>query len=160
MNDVIDPSAELPPIVSKFLSGDAPPLSREDVDGIYSAALRLYGRERWSEAGDVFRFLVLTQPEQARVWIGLAACHEALGDDDYAIALYEVACNATTPNPHRTRARLHLARLLVRLGRHDDARTELDALEAESIEPDEAIDAYAAELRRCLMDTVPSMETA
>src|SRR5947209_15943221 len=91
------PDAEtppLPPIVSSFVRGAAPPLSREEVDGIYSVGVRLYARERYAEASDVFRLLVLYRPREARGWTALAACHEALGDDDRAIALYNLAALA------------------------------------------------------------------
>ena len=151
---------DAPPIVSSFVRGEAPRLSREEIDGIYSAAVRFYARERWSEAGELFRWLVHARPEQARGWIGLAACHEGMGDDERALALYQLASTAAAPNANRKRARLYLARLLVKLGRHDEARAELDALERDACAGAEASDRSAEELRRCLMDTVPSMEAA
>jgi hypothetical protein len=157
MNDVIDPSRDLPPILSKFLREDAPPLSREDADGIHAAAVRFYARERWRDACELFRLLVLSRPDQARGWIGLAACHEVMGDDERALVLYQLACLAPAPNRHRKRARLYLARFYMKVGRHDDARVELDTLAMDPIEGDAALDVAAAELRRCLMDTIPEI---
>lgn len=153
-------SSVLPPIVSAFLRQGAPPLSREEIDGIYTVGVRLYGRERFAEASDVFRLVILCRPRQARGWLALAACHEGLGDDDRAIALYKLATIAPSSNSNRRRARLYLARLYAKLGRHAEARDELESLEGESCDDDETIERAIRDLRRCLVDTMRSMETA
>lgn len=153
-------SPALPPLVSAFVRGNAPPLSKEQLDGIYTVGVRLYAREQYREAADVFRLVVLCRPRQACGWIALAACHEAFGEDEHAIVLYQAAALAPASNANRRRARVHLARLFARLGRHAEARDELDAIESEPDDGDESISTAVRDLRRCLADTLPSMETA
>jgi hypothetical protein len=88
--------------------------------------------------------------------MALAACHEALGDDACAIALYELACITPARSRHRRRARFFLARLYAKLGRHREAREEIEVLDQDPSERDEATDDAVAELRRALLDTLPS----
>jgi tetratricopeptide (TPR) repeat protein len=146
----------LPETLAAIVRDGPPPLTASDLDHIYAVGADLYVRERWSEAQDVFRLLVLVHPSDARGWIALAACHEAQADDERAIALYQLASGASSREDSR-RARLYLARVLAKTGRHDEARQILEAIVVENDDDTTFVDMHA-QLQRCLMDTQPSLQ--
>jgi tetratricopeptide (TPR) repeat protein len=145
----------LPKTLAAIVRDGPPPLTPQELDGIYAVGADLYGRERWSEAEDVFRLLVLVRPTDARGWIALAACHEARGDDDRAVSLYQVASCAPSRVDARL-AQLYLARLLAKTGRHDEAREILELITLED-DDDSTFATLYTQLRRCLVDTQPSL---
>ena len=149
--------AALPKTLAAIVRDGPPPLTQADVDGIYAIGADLYTREHWSEAQDVFRLLVLVRPTYARGWIALAACHEAQGEEDRAISLYQVASCATTRADARL-AQLYLARLFAKGGRHDEAREILELLAIED-DDDAAFVTIHTQLQRCLVDTQPSLQS-
>ena len=156
MSAVPPDEMKLPPVVSALLQNGPPPLTGEEVDGLYSVGLTLYAQEHWAEASDVFRLLVLCRPREARGWIALAACHEGLGDDEQAITIYRIASAAPAAVTNRRRACLFLARLLARLGRRAEARDALENVE----DADDGLDDALDELRRSLVETLRSTEVS
>lgn len=96
------------------------------VETLYATAIWLLDGARVLPAADLFRTMVLAAPADERAWLGLGACHEALGQGDFAIALYEHG-SAAAPG-----ARCHVARarLLRAAGHLDAADAALDAAEA------------------------------
>ncbi len=146
----------LSPMLDALVREGMPPLSDQEIDAVYGVGLQFYARERWVEASDLFRLLVLCRPGELRPWLGLAACHEALGDEERALALYRVAVATGGVGQHVANA--YLARLLSKLGQHDEAREILETLVVD--ESDEAAAELVHQLRCALCDTQPSLERA
>ncbi|GAC1557393.1 MAG: hypothetical protein NVS3B10_17310 [Polyangiales bacterium] len=159
MNSAQQRVASSAPLVSSILDGDPPPLTQQEVDGIYAVGLGLYARERFLEASDVFRLLVLVRPSEARGWLALAASHEGLGDDERAVELYAIARSAPVCGANRRRASLQLARLCARLGRPAEARAELELVDLEDDDDPSMVEELAG-LQRCLAETQRSIERA
>jgi tetratricopeptide (TPR) repeat protein len=120
--------AALPRWIPEFLKGGTPPLQQREADAIYAIGHAYYARDQFGPAADLFRLLVLCRPQESRGWFSLAACHEASGDDDRAISLYEIAIAAPTGREDRLRAHVYLARMMLRLGRRNDAREHVSAI--------------------------------
>jgi len=133
----IDASA-LPPWIPEFVRNGAPVLQNAEADAIYAIGHAYYAREQFQRAADLFRLLVLCRANETRGWFSLAACHEAIGDDDRAIALYRIAIAAPIGKDDRLRAHVYLARMMVRLGRKDEARDQVAAIVALREEMDDA----------------------
>lgn len=127
----------------------APALARhEEVEAVYAIGHAYYARDDFRRAADVFRLLVLTRPQEARGWTALGACHDAVDEAEHAEALYEAALLAPLGDVDRDRARVFLARLLASQGRHDEARTHVEALEG--LELADVLDAELGALHRRL----------
>lgn len=96
------------------------------VDTLYATARWLLDGSQILPAADLFRTIVLAAPNDERGWLGLGACHEALAQNDVAIALYEHG-SAAAPG-----ARCHVARarLLRACGDVTAAVEALDQAEA------------------------------
>jgi cyanophycin synthetase len=77
------------------------------------------------------RTLLGRDPGDPRLIYELASAHDAAGEDQDAIALYEKACGAGLREPHRHRALLQQASSLRKTGDLRSARTILDALSLE-----------------------------
>lgn len=122
-------SPTLPASIALLLRDGAPTLSEAEIETIYGIATMLYRREQYAQAGDLFRLLVLCRPRDARSWLALGASHEAIGDDERAIALYEVGAVAPEGTSDRVRAQVYLARVLVRQRRALEAREWLDKID-------------------------------
>lgn len=148
--------ASLPPSIATYLRDGPPQLTAAEIDAIYGVGAMFYTRERYAEACDLFRLMVLLRPQESRGWLSLAACHEGMGDDERALALYEVAALAPYARPDQLRARLYLARLLVKLERDEEARDRVDELDRaigeETLEPTFAaqLEAVRAKLAQTL----------
>jgi tetratricopeptide (TPR) repeat protein len=97
------------------------------IDGIYEMGFELLEADRWLEAGDVFRAMLLLAPSDERAWMALAECHERLGQLDVAIELYSMGVLAVA---NAVRCRLALARALTERGDWQNVDSVLD--EAES----------------------------
>jgi tetratricopeptide (TPR) repeat protein len=141
-------TATTAPSAEKYLAG-SPPLSDHEVELLYGIGRLHYERDQHATAMDLFRVLVLCRPNDARGWFSLAACHEAVDDDERAIALYEVAAAAPQGDEDRLRARLFLARLLDRVGRSAEARERLADVETalDAIDADDGLRSLAGRLR-------------
>ena len=61
----------------------------EQFDAIYAVGHLLFQAEDFVRAADVFRFLLLAEPDRTGTWLALGACHERLDEHDLAGALYE-----------------------------------------------------------------------
>jgi tetratricopeptide (TPR) repeat protein len=142
-----DPTA-LGALIESWLR-DAPlPDRDEQIEAVYAIGHAYYAREDFQRAADVFRLMVLTRPQEARGWTALAACHDAVDEEEQAEALYEAALLAPIGDVDRDRARVFLARLLASQGRISEAREHLDAVEG--IDHVDVLEAEIATLRRSL----------
>jgi hypothetical protein len=97
-----------------------------------SAIESLYATGKWFldqgdplKAVDIFRVLVLVASSDERGWLGIGACHDALGQQAVALDLYTLGAEASKS------ARCHIARarLFKALSRDEDADAALDAAE-------------------------------
>ncbi len=117
--------------------GEVRPLEDAEADVVHAVGVTLYEREDLRSACDVFRYLVLGRPTEARSWSALAMCHDALDDTDRAIALYEVAVCAPDLHGARPRAVLYLARALWHTARFDESRARLAEIDVDALDDDE-----------------------
>ena len=102
-------------------------VTADALDALYATGHWLHSRERYRDAGAVFRVMVLCAPEEERGYLALGSCHEGLVQDAIALEIYAAATlTACAPRCHVARARL-----LRKNGFGDDAEEALD--EAESI---------------------------
>jgi cytochrome c-type biogenesis protein CcmH/NrfG len=120
----------------------------ETLEALYGVAHWLVMQERHADALSVFRTMLLLEGTDPRGWLGLGACHEALGETEKAVTLYTLASSACGDRA----ARCSAARArLVRLGGDDDATREAYALARE-----QAIASDDDELAELLGTEVPS----
>jgi tetratricopeptide (TPR) repeat protein len=96
-------------------------------DRFYSVGFQMLEAERWRDAADVFRAMVLTWPRDERSWIALGRCHEEMGQAEVAVELYSLG---TLCAPASVRCRLALGRALAARGADEQAAAVLDAAEA------------------------------
>lgn len=116
------------------------------VDALYGVGHWLVAQERHRDALTVFRTMLVLDGADARAWLGLGACHEALGENDKALGLYLLASTACGARAARcTTAR---ARLLWRSGEADEAREayEVARRQAETSQDAELLEALEAEV--------------
>lgn len=115
-------------------------------DTLYSLGYALLRDERWGDAADVLRAMVLAVPTDERGWVALGSCHEQLGQTSVAIQLYALAC---LPTRGSVRCRLALARALRSVGRDAEADEALEAAAAaaERRDDEELHELVAAESR-------------
>lgn len=119
---------EVPAHIVSYLRGELRPLTDTECELFFALGSSLYRDERFSDAADMFRALVLGRPESVRAWSCLAMCHDAVEDFERAAALYDIAVRAPLDDGSRSRARLYYARTLFWLERFDEATIQLDAL--------------------------------
>lgn len=93
-------------------------------DGLYACGHALLTEGRVADAACVFRALAAAMPEEERGWLGLGACHEAIGQHSVAIELYGTA-EELVASPARTA--VAKARALRIMGRDDLAEAALDS---------------------------------
>jgi predicted Zn-dependent protease len=108
--------------------------STEKVEALYAGAHWMLDRERHVDAAHFFRAMMLETPTDERAWVGLAHCHEQIGQDNEAMELYMAGTLATGGS---TRCQVGLARLYRRIGEPalahealclaEESATELDA---------------------------------
>lgn len=115
-----------------------------EADALYSFAFMFLDGGRTTDARDVFRAMLLLFPRDERAWLGLARCHEQLGDVALAVELCSFALVACAP---AVRSRVALSRLLRSTGRDDDAADVLDRA-ADAAADDEALSALVDDARR------------
>jgi uncharacterized protein HemY len=58
------------------------------IEALYATGHWLLDEGRASDASCVFRAMALLAPEDERSWLGLGACHEALGQPEPALQMY------------------------------------------------------------------------
>lgn len=115
------------------------------IEALYATAKWLLDENRTIDAIHVFRAMLVAAPIDERGWLGLAACHEMLGQSSIALDLF--AYGAATCGG--VRCHVGRARLLRALGRDDEAEAALDAAEsALSSSHDDAEHALVAYERR------------
>ena len=128
--------AALPPQIESYLRGELRPLSDVECDLFVAVGTSMYQEERYADAADMFRALVLGRPESCRAWACLAMCHDAVEDFDRAAALYDLAVRAPLDEGYRGRAHIYNARTLFWLERFDEAATHLESAEVHELADD------------------------
>jgi len=109
----------------------------------------LYALERWEEAREAFGGVVEEEPEDAAAWVFRGLCELELRDYDLASRDLQRAREIGIANGKLDSvARDHLARLLTRSGRFDDAVGALTSLAREGYESPDMIVAMGLALLR------------
>ena len=121
-----DDTLELPPLIASYLATGDAPLEASHVEAVYAVGHAFFVREEHGKAIDLFRLLILCRPQDARSWFALGACHEAIGEHERAITLYEVALSAPQGRQEQLRSLVHLAKLLFAEGRLEDAEEAIE----------------------------------
>ena len=104
------------PAQSPLAKGDITPAQ---VEGLYSMALSHYNAGHYAQADTLFQMLCFYTYNDARFWMGLGGCRQALGKLPAAAEAYCMAARADTfasPDPL-----LFTAMCLLRHGDQDDA---------------------------------------
>jgi tetratricopeptide (TPR) repeat protein len=116
-------------------------------DSLYAIGYEMYAVDRWRDAADVFRAMVLLWPLDERGWLGLGRCHDSVGEQPVALELLSLA---TVAIPRSVRARLALAGILRDQARHDDADRLVDDAErlANDADQDDLLELVIAARRR------------
>jgi tetratricopeptide (TPR) repeat protein len=96
--------------------------ARPAVEALYATAYWLHESGRYGDAACVFRSMLTVEPEDERGWLGLGACHEALGQEAIALEIYAAAA-AVLEAP--VRSQLARARLMRSRGEHESAAEAL-----------------------------------
>lgn len=118
---------------------------RRATEALYATGHLLLGEEKPAHASGVFRAMALLSPSDERAWLGLGACHEAIGQDQIALEMYGTGrVLARTP----VRTEVARTRLLRKLGREEEAEHALSRAEehAEALD-DEILKLLVAEER-------------
>jgi hypothetical protein len=71
--------------------GVTPTLLPSELEAVIALAWAMFEATRFVEAADMFQLVTLCSPQQARAWLGLGACREALGQRSSAQVAYEAA---------------------------------------------------------------------
>lgn len=95
------------------------------IEALYATAKWLFDENRPIDAIHVFRAMLVAAPLDERGWLGLGACHDALGQP--SIALQLLTHGATSCGG--VRCHVARARILRTLGRDEEADAALDAAE-------------------------------
>lgn len=138
-------ASQLPAALVGYLRGEVRPLTDAECELFFAVGASLYSDERYADAADMFRALVLGRPESVRAWTCLAMCHDAVEDFERANALYDIATRAPLDEGYQNRARVYHARTLFWLERFDELAATLDAIEESALDDDLA--ALCDELR-------------
>jgi Flp pilus assembly protein TadD len=110
--------------IPSSLGSDSPDAARKRaLDALYSTGHWLLSRERVHDAASVFRVMAVLAPDDERPWLALGACHEALKQTQLALDMYATGQTLSRP---AVRSRLARARVLVLLGRDDEAEVALE----------------------------------
>lgn len=99
---------------------------RAVADALYAIAHGLLHDERWREAADVLRAMMLAVPRDERAWLGLGRCHEELAQPEVALELYNMGALLALQG---VRCRLASARVLRDRGMPHEADVALDMAE-------------------------------
>ena len=104
------------------------------VESLYATGKWFLDTEAIGKAMDVFRMLVLVASTDERGWLGVGACHEALGQPTVALDVYALGVKAA----RSVRCHVARARTLRALSRDDEADGALEAAAALVDEVDDA----------------------
>ena len=94
----------------------------EDVDDPTSKGWRLWHSQNWDEALRMFKIAVKRYPESGQAWNGLGWTHVHLGQPELAKTAFEKTLEI---DPKNGGARNGLGRILMAMGKLDDAEKEL-----------------------------------
>jgi len=67
-------------------------ISDAQIESIYAQAYRYYNTGKYKEAGELFRYLMMLNPTEAKYTLGLAACFHLMKDYEAAAQIY-LLCN-------------------------------------------------------------------
>lgn len=72
---------------------------------LLATARELSANEQYEHAAALYRYALCWRSRAATIWLALGSCHEALGQHDVAIRIYEAARSVLRPrsNDHRSR---------------------------------------------------------
>lgn len=89
-------------ILKKATSGTVTPkdvlkISDAQVESIYAQAYRYYNTGKYKEATELFRYLMMLNPTEAKYTLGLAACFHLMKDFEAAAQIY-LLCNMLDEN--------------------------------------------------------------
>lgn len=95
-------------------------------DALYATGHLLLEQDKPAHASGVFRAMALLAPTDERAWLGMGACHEALGHLLVALEMYGTGCMLARA---AVRSELARSRVLRKLGRDDEADVAVDRAE-------------------------------
>lgn len=97
------------------------PLERSQaVEALYATGHWLLGVARYADAAEVFRAMTTFAPTDERSWLALGACHEAIGQSDIAVGLYQIGRSVAAPTVRCAVAHARALRILGREGEAED----------------------------------------
>jgi type III secretion system low calcium response chaperone LcrH/SycD len=99
------------------------PLSREELEKLYSFGHGLYACGRYGDAAEVFLLITLHDPTEPRFWFARGAAEQERREIEAAIAAYSFAALLDPENPWPL---VHLGECLLLLGERE---TAIEALE-------------------------------
>jgi Flp pilus assembly protein TadD len=99
-------------------------LNTQQLEGLYAVAHGLLDAGRVVEAVHAFRVMVRFSPTDERGWLGLAKCHQDLGDDEVATEL--LGAGSLVSSPRSARCLVALARIRAHEGDRRAAAELLD----------------------------------
>lgn len=102
------------------------PLDPRMIDQVYTAAYHKYENGKYSEAINLFRFLVVSDTHSRKNWIGLGAAQQMLKEYDEAIQSYTFAALMDSNDPY---VFLYTAHCLLGKGEVSLALQTLDSAE-------------------------------
>jgi tetratricopeptide (TPR) repeat protein len=119
---------------------------KRGIEGLYATGHWLLSESNPADAASVFRAMALLAPEDERSWLGLGACHEALGQPDLALKMYGTGRVLARPT---VRCDIARARVLYAVGRDDEAQAALEqaAEVAEALDDETLIELVRLERR-------------
>lgn len=84
-------------ILKKATEGTVTPkdvlkISDAQIESIYAQAYRFYNTGKYKDASDLFRYLMMLNPTEAKYTLGLAACFHLMKDFEAAAQIY-LLCN-------------------------------------------------------------------
>lgn len=77
-------------------------VSPTQVEALYDLASKLYAAGEYQKADALFQMLCYYKNDDARFWMGLGGCRQAVGNPESAVEAYTAACylqNFTSPQP-------------------------------------------------------------
>lgn len=94
------------------------PLNVEIAKQLYSFGYALYQQSRFSEAAEVFLYLLMYSKSDTKIQLALAACYQVQSDFRIAAKLYQAAIDLGHKDPS---AYFHLGECLLRLNQKSEA---------------------------------------
>lgn len=82
-----------------FTPKDVLNMSDVQLEGLYAQAYNFYQTGRYKDAVQIFRLLMMFNPNEAKYCLGLAACYHLLKEYDNAVQIYTMLSIIETENP-------------------------------------------------------------